>query len=424
MESTIDQPRQGVAPDETNTNSGAPQHVRINPLSFKDLLYAKQKMGCVINLQTPIEGTGQAIFAIKMQPQIPTGLNDSTPFSNLPNAWARKAKAHPVFLFQSAVRSPDLLRTPTGYAKPPLRGMCVFQYEQEPLASRVSRLAGGYQGGINYFIRTVVKMTDQGNITVSRLDGLTLRKTIVEDYPPLWGEPSPLVNFQDFEINGTVEIDLTDKKHINAAFPYFRQHMFTSTIYDFADTDQFLVFRVDGTTLTGDDKLIQFILEYQLDPAFKFLKPLFPFVHDPDNFAGVYFHPFWASGNETYAFGDYNLAPTTMFRYRSDNTADTWYLEDGEVTNRRGLLLAYYGPPPSDKKDDDKRSRLSKLADMLAQVESVTTTTQSMKLIGPDLTDSAVPNSELDTVWEGDANHKRVYDNYLAAISGVNSHSA
>lgn len=336
----LDMSLNGGAPNITMNTSGTPEVNRNSKVSWQQSWRRWQRMGCNIKVQLPYVGTGRAIFGIEIRPDIFTQPL-STAYNNPEDATAAAVR-HPVWLFGEGVSG-----VPTKLY--PLRGAAVYQFEAEPPLSRMSRLCRAWSGSIYVSIRTVSNFTCQGDFNIARLDGVDFKKSsyvngLGQAAPPIFGDQQPNLSLHDAHVLGYTRVDLSEKKHVAIALPYFRLFTYQDRALaeipsrDLVNTKQMLLFALEGTANSNQTAQVQFNLEYCPGPDFMFHLPMYPFYFKPDGHQVYHFRdPQFA----TYYFGDPNLIDVTWRRARNSNSPNFYVVEPYDDP-----FLEWYAIPP------------------------------------------------------------------------------
>lgn len=319
-------------------------------------MYQMQHSGCLIIIATPFVGSGMPILTWRNTPIIKTpsliseGEGRTTdPFDTAIVDSACYSK-HPASIHQLPVS--DTVGSAT-LTFNPVQGIFVWQYEQCDIVSLCSQLCRYYCGNIGLHFQTVAKFTDQGDFSHGRMDAYRINKTIGFLDQRIQRSQFPIyfpffVNHLDTEAQGYLRQDLSDEKHVDSTYPYKRTLAFRDipaqdinadpqrqdlTLNDY---EQYHTLRLDGETLTGDDKIIQMVIERKPNEDFKLFCPMYPFIlnrlnlnetaisTEADYYANVRpIQAFWDCSYFTQQIGDRAIAPTSVYRYR-DSTASAF----------------------------------------------------------------------------------------------------
>lgn len=357
----------GQVPDITNTTSGTPEPYRLSRVPWLQDVFRLQQIGCTITIGTPVIGTGRPLFGIEVRPDIYTSVSSTVGSFNVDQLVEAELQ-HPVWIFSD----PSIIGTGPNVSLKPLRGISVLQYDQEPPLSRMIRLFRNWRGSIYYVVRAIAKFTDQGDWSVSRIDGVDLNKMKIPDLntgeetiqvPPIFGHESPITSVHDAHILGYTRLDISEKKHLDIAISYFRAHSYDDRVltqmpeYNLYNTKQMILFTPTGTSFAGEEKEIQFNLEYMPGPDFEFLTPMYPFIMTYRKQTPAIEHyrsPAFAS----YSFGDPNILPVTWRRYREENDKNIVVVYPYPFPDPQ--FDWYTTPtPPEDKKESHKEVTIS-----------------------------------------------------------------
>lgn len=371
-EQPVNNAAMGMAPNITNNTSGTPELFRTSKVDWQQSWRRWQRVGCTVKVQLPYVGTGRALFGFELRPDVFTNPTTSSP-SNA-EAAAIAAANHPVWLFSDPIEA--------GFAGRiyPLRGVVAYQYEAEPPLSRMARLCRAWSGSIYVLFRVVSNFTNQGDFTVYRYDGIDTKKAIYRDTtptppdpaefaPPIFGDEQPNLSFHDGHVLGYTRIDLSEKKHVNIATPYFRLHSYQDRALaeieqrDLRNTTQMILVSLDGTAVSSNTAQIQFNIDYCPGPDFMFHMPLYPFIFSPNGRRVFHFRDPQFSA---YYFGDANLVDVTWRRARQSYNTTINVPEPYDDP-----FLDFYAPPTAEDEYQKDTQGYKRQMAMLSRLRSL-----------------------------------------------------
>lgn len=360
---------------EPNTNVVREVETRTS-LKFEDLMYKFQKIGCTVFINGGTLGGPTGMFAWRVTPRIPTyvrpvydqaqaTLEKTLQWDQGTGLWLRSDGAaywHPFTPLQEPVMDVDNYALNAVFRT--VGGMCAWQYNQEPLLSRWARTHRFWQGSLVYRVRCTASFATQGYIQIALVNGRRNIKMHNRRAPTgIFPATGQLLNdAHDYACTGWMSLDLSSERHLEITVPYQRLYPFYDELMaegnewtasggtcgnNFLDTEQYLVFYLDGFVNTTDGAQLQFNWEYLPGPDFRLVMPIYPKIRTRPKIYGtdeynlvqnLHFHD---ATFTSYVIGDHDAAPNAWLisRYGPGETAergadeDTYgFLKDCRVT--------------------------------------------------------------------------------------------
>lgn len=337
---------------------GAPSNTMV---TMEDLIHTWKPMNFVVNIQTPLVGTQVPFMALRVEPTLPSYERPSiysdqpdptVPYNTYgPNTFSCETTIwrHPLVFLGLGTNG----FTAGGAAQyiEPYRGAAMFTNGPEPLLSRYTKMFRDWRGSMRYRIRSISNFTNQGYVRVGLVNGVYFKKYWNSNGASFCFPTSTKFNEADSSTNlqnGWLTLDLSEKKHLALEVPYQRNLPFVDRLWEGPyieindtvgtrptlqpNTEQYLVFQLEGTTTSGTNNLIQLSFEYCAGPDFEVSRPIGPFAHELYHSSGdnTIFRPIWFENYSTYIYGDPNVTPTNWPFYRYDTGSQA---QSGALTN-------------------------------------------------------------------------------------------